>query len=94
MEPKLDSISIHDKSARTCEERMFYFRPVFGFGGREPKILRMPQVFEDFRIRYQGRDALGRYVCINDRVDQCWPKIVPPLVTGLSLSETRNKLFL
>lgn len=41
----------------------------------------MPEVLQDFRIRYQRGDALRSYVSINDRVDQCWSEVIPPLVS-------------
>ncbi len=44
----------------------------------------MPEVLQDFRIRYQRGDALRSYVSINDRVDQCWSEVIPPLVSWRS----------
>jgi hypothetical protein len=93
-EPEFDSLSIHHKSARTCEERMFYFRPVLSFAGREPELLRMSEILQDFRIRYQRRDAFRSDVSLNDRVDHRRAKVIPPFVTRRSLSESRDKLFL
>jgi len=93
-EPKFDSISFHNKSARTRKECVFYFRPIFRSAGREAEVLRMFETFEEFRIRYQRRNAFWSNVSVNDRVNQRWAKVIPPLVTCRSLSELRNKLFL
>jgi len=92
-EPKFDSLSVDRKSARTCEECVFYFRPVFSFAGWESDLLRMSEVLQDFRIRYQRRDAFWSNISINDRVDQRRAKVIPPLVSCRSLSEPRDKLF-
>jgi hypothetical protein len=44
-ESKFDSISFDNKSARTCKECVFYFRPIFSFAGREAELLRMFEAF-------------------------------------------------
>ena len=93
-EPKLDSISFDNKSARACKECVFYFRPIFSFAGREAELLRLFETFQDFRIGYQRRDAFRSNVSVNNRVNQRWANIIPPLLTCRSLSEPRNKLFL
>jgi hypothetical protein len=54
----------------------------------------MSKVLQDFRIRYQRRNAFGSNVSINDRIDQRRAKIVPPFVGRRSLCEPRDKLFL
>ena len=93
-EPEFDTLSFDNKSARTCKECVFYFRPIFSFAGREAKLLRMFETFQDIRIGYQRRNAFRSNVSVNNRVNQRWAKIFPPLVTFRSLSEPRNKLFL
>ena len=54
----------------------------------------MFETFQDIRIGYQRRNAFRSNVSVNNRVNQRWAKIFPPLVTFRSLSEPRNKLFL
>jgi hypothetical protein len=93
-EPKFDSISFDNKSARTRKECVFYFRPIFRSAGREAELLRMFETFEDFRIRDQRRNAFRSNVSVNDLVKQRWAKVIPPLVTCRSLIEPRNKLSL
>jgi hypothetical protein len=93
-ESKFDSVSFDNKSPRTCKECVFYFRPIFTFAGRQAELLRMFETFQGFRIGYQRRNAFRSNVSVNDRVNQRWAKIIPPLVIRRSLSEPRNKLFL
>jgi hypothetical protein len=80
-ESKFDSASFDNKSARTCKECVFYFRPIFSFADREAELLRMLQAFQGFRIGNQRRNAFRSNVSVNDRVNQCWAKIIPPFVT-------------
>jgi hypothetical protein len=93
-ELKFNSIPVDNKSARTSEECVFYFRPIFSFAGREPELLWMFEAVQDFRIGYQRRNAFRSNVSVNDRVNQRWAKVCPPLVTCRSLSKPRHKLFL
>ena len=51
----------------------------------------MAEVLQDFRIRYQRGDAFRSYVSINDRVDQCWSEVIPPLVTLPFLARTAQR---
>ena len=50
MESELDSITIDDKTARTREERVFYFGQVFGFAEFEMELSRRFQVLQRFGI--------------------------------------------
>ena len=79
-EPELNSLSIDRKCTRTRKECVFYFRPVFSFAGREMELLLMSKILQDFRIRYQRRDAFWGNISINNRVNQCRAKIAPPSV--------------
>ena len=38
-ESKFDSLLFDNKSARTSEECVFYFRPIFTFAGREAELV-------------------------------------------------------
>src|SRR5205814_254157 len=93
-ESKFDCLSFDNKSARTCKECVFYFRPIFSFAARKSELLRTFQALQDFRVGYQRRNAFRSNVSINDRVNQRWAKIIPPLVTRRSLAKPCHKLFL
>jgi hypothetical protein len=54
----------------------------------------MFEALQDFGIGYQCGNAFRGNVSVNDRVNQRWTKVFPPLVTCRSLSEPRHKLFL
>ncbi len=54
----------------------------------------MFQALQDFRVGYQRRNAFRSNVSVNNRVNQRWAKVFPPLVTCRSLGEPCNKLFL
>ena len=60
----------------------------------EMELLRMSKILQDFRIRYQRRDAFWGNISINNRVNQCRAKIAPPSVARCSLGEPSDKLFL
>ncbi len=54
----------------------------------------MFQALQDFRVGYQRRNAFRSNVSVNNRVNQRWAKVFPPLVTCRSLGEPCNKLSL
>jgi hypothetical protein len=92
-ESKFDSISFYNKSARTCKECVFSFRPIFSFAGRKAELLRMFEIFKDFRIEFQRRNAFRSNVSVNDRVNQRWANIIPPPVTCCSLVNRATSYF-
>ena len=50
MESELDSITIDDKTARPCEERVFHFGQVFVLAEVEMELSRRFQVLQRFGI--------------------------------------------
>src|SRR5206468_9214732 len=91
---KLYSLSFDDKAAWPCEERIFYFWPVFGLTSGEPEMARSLKVFQRSRIGKKRSDSVGCGIGVDDRVDQRRPQVRPSLMRSRGTSKSHNELLL